>query len=99
MGTVLKSLQEHIDTTTSGRKVIFHIVRHIGRVCEWDIIRERTMAGLKAARAKGRQVGRPRRLKDKEIRMTRTMWNDKKNIIRKICGVLKVSRATFLQGS
>lgn len=93
-GIGLKSLQERIDTTTSGGKLIFHMFGALAEF-ERDIIRERTMAGLKAARARGRKGGRPRRLGEKEIRMARTMWKDKKNTIREICGVLKVSRPTF----
>src|ERR687895_536382 len=54
-----KSLTENIDTTTSGGKLIFHI---FGALAEFErnLIRERTQAGLVAARARGRQGGRPR---------------------------------------
>jgi DNA invertase Pin-like site-specific DNA recombinase len=51
-----KSLQENIDTTTSGGKLIFHIFGALAEF-ERDIIRERTQAGLKAARARGRLGG------------------------------------------
>lgn len=93
-GIGLKSLQERIDTTTSGGKLIFHLFGALAEF-ERDLIRERTRAGLAAARARGRIGGRPFKLGDKERRMARTMWKDKKNSIREICDVLKVSKATL----
>jgi DNA invertase Pin-like site-specific DNA recombinase len=58
-GIGFKSLTENIDTTTSGGKLIFHI---FGALAEFErnLIRERTTAGLTAARARGRKGGRPR---------------------------------------
>jgi DNA invertase Pin-like site-specific DNA recombinase len=57
-GIGFKSLTENIDTTTSGGKLIFHI---FGALAEFErnLIRERTTAGLMAARARGRKGGRP----------------------------------------
>jgi DNA invertase Pin-like site-specific DNA recombinase len=54
-----RSLQESIDTTTSGGKLIFHVFGALAEF-ERDLIRERTQAGLQAARARGRKGGRPR---------------------------------------
>jgi DNA invertase Pin-like site-specific DNA recombinase len=54
-----KSLTENIDTTTSGGKLIFHIFGALAEF-ERDIIRERTNAGLTAARARGKKGGRPK---------------------------------------
>jgi DNA invertase Pin-like site-specific DNA recombinase len=54
-----KSIQENIDTTTSGGKLVFHIFGALAEF-ERDIIRERTQAGLTAARARGRLGGRPK---------------------------------------
>jgi DNA invertase Pin-like site-specific DNA recombinase len=56
-----KSITEAIDTTTSGGKLIFHIFGALAEF-ERDIIRERTQAGLNAARARGRKGGRPKAL-------------------------------------
>src|SRR5512133_432958 len=56
-----KSITENIDTTTSGGKLIFHIFGALAEF-ERDIIRERTQAGLHAARARGRLGGRPKAL-------------------------------------
>src|SRR5438552_18405425 len=54
-----KSIQENIDTTTSGGKMIFHIFGALAEF-ERDIIKDRTNAGLRAARARGRLGGRPK---------------------------------------
>ncbi len=54
-----KSITENIDTTTSGGKLIFHIFGALAEF-ERDIIRERTLAGLQAARARGRLGGKPK---------------------------------------
>jgi DNA invertase Pin-like site-specific DNA recombinase len=53
-----QSLQESMDTTTSGGKLIFHVFGALAEF-ERELIRERTEAGLRAARARGRQGGRP----------------------------------------
>ncbi len=55
------SLTEKIDTTTPGGKLIFHLMGALAEF-ERDLIRERTNAGLAAARARGRVGGRPRKL-------------------------------------
>ncbi|MGI8552305.1 MAG: recombinase family protein [Dehalococcoidia bacterium] len=57
-GIGFKSLHEHLDTTTPGGKLIFHIFGALAEF-ERDLIRERTNAGLVAARARGRKGGRP----------------------------------------
>ena len=57
----LKSLHENIDTTTPTGKLIFHIFASLAEF-EKDVIKERTNAGLKAARARGRVGGRPKKL-------------------------------------
>jgi DNA invertase Pin-like site-specific DNA recombinase len=57
-GVGLRSLTEAIDTTTSGGRLVFHIFASLAEF-ERSVIRERTMAGLRAARARGRVGGRP----------------------------------------
>lgn len=89
-----KSIQENIDTTTSGGKLIFHIFGALAEF-ERDIIRERTKAGLQAARARGRLGGRPKALTDKKQSMAQAIYNDKSNSIAEICKTLNISRATL----
>src|ERR1700736_2974975 len=72
-----KSITENIDTTTSGGKLIFHIFGALAEF-EREIIRERTRAGLTAARARGRRGGRPRLMTDKKIQMAATLLRDGK---------------------
>jgi DNA invertase Pin-like site-specific DNA recombinase len=57
-GIGFRSLQEAIDTTTPGGKLVFHVFAALAEF-ERDLIRERTAAGLAAARARGRHGGRP----------------------------------------
>ncbi|MDQ2742891.1 MAG: recombinase family protein [Chloroflexota bacterium] len=89
-----RSLTEQIDTTTSGGKLIFHI---FGALAEFErnLIRERTMAGLRAARARGRQGGRPRSLESKRVAMAQALYDNRENSIRDICKTLGISRATI----
>ena len=92
-----KSLTENIDTTTSGGKLIFHI---FGALAEFErnLIRERTNAGLQAARARGRLGGRPKAKAlntPKKITLAQSLYNDKNNTIDEICKTLNISRATL----
>src|SRR5437764_451842 len=89
-----KSIQESIDTTTSGGKLVFHIFGVLAEF-ERDIIRERTQAGLQAARARGRKGGRPKSLTGKETAMAQALYNDKNNTVDEICKTLNISRATL----
>jgi len=94
-GVGFKSLTEQIDTTTSGGKLIFHI---FGALAEFErsLIRKRTMAGLQAARARGRKGGRPRKPNtDTKIVMAKRLHADPNNSIAEICQTLGVSRATL----
>jgi DNA invertase Pin-like site-specific DNA recombinase len=94
LGIGLKSLQESIDTTTSGGKLIFHVFGALAEF-ERDVIRERTRAGLKAARARGRKGGRPRIMDAKKIQMAKAMLKDKNNSIADICRTLGLSKSTL----
>jgi DNA invertase Pin-like site-specific DNA recombinase len=89
-----KSLTENIDTTTSGGKLIFHI---FGALAEFErnLIRERTNAGLQAARARGRKGGRPKALTPKKAQMVQDLYRNKENSIDEICKILNISRTTL----
>jgi len=93
-GVGFKSLQENIDTTTSGGKLIFHIFGSLAEF-EREIIRERTLAGLQSARTRGRVGGRPKTLSDKEVKMLRNMAADKSFTVSDICKTLGIGRTTF----
>lgn len=69
------SLTEDINTTTPGGKLLFHLMAAISEF-ERDLIRERTMHGLKAAKAKGRIGGRPRRMTDDKLSAAQKLLAD-----------------------
>ncbi len=93
-GIGFKSLQESIDTTTPGGKLVFHVFGALAEF-ERDLIRERTNAGLKAARARGRKGGRPKSLTDKQLKQAKVLIKDPSVSIGEICKTLKVSRSTL----
>ena len=74
-----KSLTENIDTATSGGKLIFHI---FGALAEFErnLIRERTTAGLTAARARGRSGGRPNALTARQRGIAQSLYDDSKKL-------------------
>ena len=81
-----QSLQENIDTTTSGGKLVFHIFSALAEF-ERDIIRERTNAGLQAARARGRLGGRPYLLPPKDIIRVKKLYAARENTVIEICRI------------
>ena len=74
-GVGLRSLQEAIDTTTPAGKLTFHIFAALAEF-ERDMIRERTSAGIAAARKRGVAIGRPRALTPEQILMAEVMTAD-----------------------
>jgi DNA invertase Pin-like site-specific DNA recombinase len=92
-GIGFKSLTENIDTTTSGGKLIFHI---FGALAEFErnLIRERTQAGLIAARARGRKGGRPKVLTAQKRSIAKELYDTGHPIV-DICRTLNISRATL----
>jgi DNA invertase Pin-like site-specific DNA recombinase len=89
-----RSLQESIDTTSSGGKLIFHM---FGALAEFErnLIRERTQAGLQAARARGRNGGRQQKLTAQQIEIGRSLAADPKRSVSSICKHLGISRPTY----
>jgi DNA invertase Pin-like site-specific DNA recombinase len=94
-GVGFKSLCESIDTTTANGKLIFHIFTALAEF-ERDLIRERTKAGLTAARARGRKGGRPTiPVNDPRVQTAKTLHADKNMPVTAICQTLKISRPTL----
>ena len=93
-GIGFRSLTEAIDTTTAGGKLVFHV---FGALAEFErsIIRERTRAGLDAARARGRKGGRPPKLKEADLKAARAMLADKSITVEEVAKHLRVSPATL----
>jgi len=89
-----RSLHESIDTTTSGGRLIFHVFSALAEF-ERDLIRERTMAGLSAARARGRKGGRPPVLDEKQRALLHSLAKDRTNSPAVICATLGISRSSF----
>jgi DNA invertase Pin-like site-specific DNA recombinase len=84
-----------IDTTTASGELIFNIFSSLAQF-ERRLIQERTNAGLKAARDRGRLGGRPKLSQElPKIRMAKKMHADKTIEIKDICSTLNISRATL----
>lgn len=93
-GIGFQSLQESIDTTTSGGRLIFHIFAALAEF-ERNLIRERTQAGLEAARARGRKGGRPKSLDVKKTALLYRLYDEKQHSIREICTLVGISKSTL----
>lgn len=89
-----KSLTENIDTTSSGGKLIFSI---FGAIAEFErqIIRDRTLAGLASARARGRKGGRRQSISDKKVAAAHQLAASSNESIGQICESVGISRGTF----
>jgi DNA invertase Pin-like site-specific DNA recombinase len=93
-GVGFQSLQEAIDTTSNGGRLIFHI---FGALAEFEqrLIRERTRAGLVAARARGRLGGRPKALDPTKRQLAVQLYRAKAHSIDEICRLMGISRPTL----
>lgn len=93
-GIGFRSLTEAIDTTTAGGKLVFHI---FGALAEFErsVIRERTRAGLKAARDRGRKGGRPPALSAADLAAAKALLRDPAITVDEVATRLKVSPATL----
>lgn len=89
-----RSLTESIDTMTPGGRLIFHVFAALAEF-ERSIIRERTMAGLSAARVRGRRGGRPRSLADQDLQIARTLLRDNSLPVADIATRLGVTSSTL----
>jgi DNA invertase Pin-like site-specific DNA recombinase len=93
----LKSLSDPVDTTTSQGRFIFNLFASLAEL-ERDIIRERTMAGLAAARSRGRVGGRPKGLSqeaENKALAVESLYKEKKLSVREIAKRLDISTSTL----
>ena len=93
-GIGFKSLQENIDTTTSGGQLIFHIFGALAEF-ERELIRERTNAGLQAARVRGRLGGRPSLLNTRQIKKMKDHYKKGDLSINEICKLFNITKPTL----
>jgi len=94
-GVAFKSLTENIDTSTATGTLVFQI---FGALAEFErnLITERTMAGLEAARARGRKGGRPQLTSAAgKVAMAKKLYRDRTRSIPEICKILHISKATL----
>src|SRR5258706_12785066 len=81
-------------SSSSAGKLIFHVFSALAEF-ERNLIRERTLAGLRAARARGRNGGRPRKLKPKEVKTIRALLKTNEISVQEIAARFGVSRSTL----
>lgn len=93
-GCGFRSLTEAIDTTTAGGRLIFHI---FGALAEFErnIIRERTLAGLEAARTRGRRGGRPRLMTDESLIVAQALLKDGVLTVKDVAKQIGVGETTL----
>lgn len=93
-GIAFKSLTEAIDTSTAGGKLVFHIFSSLAEF-ERSLIRERTMAGLNAARAKGKLGGRPSALSQEDLTVAKMLLKDPTLKVKDVAKRMGISPATL----
>ncbi len=93
-GVGLRSVQENIDTVSIGGRLVFHV---FGALAEFErnLIRERTRAGLTAARARGRQGGRKKRLDPAKRAVALRLYHERQHTVEEICRMMGVGRSTL----
>jgi DNA invertase Pin-like site-specific DNA recombinase len=93
-GVDFRSVTEGIDTTTPAGRFYFHILGALAEM-ERELIRERTNAGLAAARARGRKGGRRPKLSPKQVAHARKLLEDRSTTIKDVAASFGVNRATI----
>jgi DNA invertase Pin-like site-specific DNA recombinase len=83
-----------LDTTTAAGKLVFGIFAALAEF-ERELIRERTIAGLKAARARGRKGGRPPAMTPTKLRLAQAAMGKPETIVAELCKELSISRQTL----
>jgi DNA invertase Pin-like site-specific DNA recombinase len=93
-GVGLVSLHESISTTSSSGKLVFHLFAALAEF-ERNLIRERTQAGLMAARARGRKGGRPKALDPAKRQLAVKLYDERRHTVAEICRMLGISKPTL----
>jgi len=93
-GVKFKSLKESVDTGGPAGKLVFHLFAALAEF-ERELVRERTVAGLDAARARGRKGGRPQLLDIKQQRAALAMMKNREVSVAEIARQFRVSRSTL----
>ena len=83
-----------IDTSTSAGKLVFGIFASLAEF-ERELIKERTMAGLAAARARGRCGGRPHTMTATKLRLAATSMGNRETVVSELCRELGISRQSL----
>ena len=94
LGVGLRSVHENIDTTTASRRLFFHIMGALSEF-ERNLIRERTKAGLMAAKRRGRKPGRKRRFGENQVKAAKTLLKQGELTVSEIADQLNTSPATI----
>ena len=90
----LQSLTEAIDTTTPAGRFVFTILGALGQM-EVELLRERTQAGLRAARARGRVGGRPKALDTVKLTVVKTLLGEGTLTVAEIADHVQVAPSTI----
>jgi DNA invertase Pin-like site-specific DNA recombinase len=93
-GVGFRSLQEGIDTTSPSGKLVFHVFASLAEF-ERELIRERTMAGLASARARGRKGGRPPKMDARKVDLASKLMRDPDVSVQEVCDAVGVAPATL----
>ncbi|MEC4678960.1 MAG: recombinase family protein [Nitrospirota bacterium] len=93
-GRGFQSIQDGINTETQTGKLVFNIMAVLAEF-ERDLIRERTIAGMEAAKQRGKKIGRPQALTGEQIIFARRTVRSGKETIGGMASVLGVHRNTL----
>ena len=92
-GIEFRSLTDGIDTTTAGGRLVFHIMGALAEF-ERDLIQERTKAGLRAAKKRGKRLGRPPALSPAQVKHAKAAIASKHETVSGMAEILGVNRST-----
>ncbi|MFB0924944.1 MAG: recombinase family protein [Vicingaceae bacterium] len=91
---LFRSISEGIDTSTSTGKLFVHMFGALAEF-EHNLIKERTKAGLEAARVRGREGGRPFKLSPEKRQLAVNLYKAQKHSLKQICELVGVSKPTL----